>query len=94
MQSKEVSYCKNLLFVLGTEEKRSLVEKSNLNEREKKLVSLRFIDGKQIKDCCEDLNLEVDTFNKAQAKALSKLYFWLKNKERITMLLTEMFVTA
>lgn len=94
MQSKEVSYCKNLLFVLGSDEKRSLIEKSNLNEREKKLVSLRFVDGKPIKDCCDELGIEIDALNKAQAKALLKLYFWINNKDKITMILTELFVTV
>lgn len=92
MQTEAVKYCKNLMFLLGTEEKVKLIESSNLNEREKQIIVLRFVKGKTVKDCCEEMCLEVDTFNKAQAKAMSKLYFWVSNREKIKEIVDSLFM--
>lgn len=92
MISKEVQYCKNLLYILGSDEKKDLIEKSSLNNREKEIVSKRFIEGKTVKDCCDEMFLEVDAFNKAQAKALFKLYFWVSNREKIKEIVDSLFM--
>lgn len=80
METDDTTYCKTVLFVLGRPAKKQLLENSNLNNREIDILSLRIIEGLSAKECCMKLNLEEDTFYKAQRKAYAKLSFFLKNQ--------------
>lgn len=54
--------------------KKSIIEDSPLKEREIKILVLRYVAGKQIKEAAAELNLEPDALVKAQKKAIDKFY--------------------
>lgn len=72
-----------LIFLnLGKQKKIELLENSNLNERECELLTFRFVHGKSLKDCSLYFGIEEDSVNKAQLKAVKKLYNYLKYNEK------------
>lgn len=68
------------LLALSRAEKQNLLYNSNLNDREVELLSLRFINGKSLKECSEVYRLEINTVSKNQQKAMYKLYQYLIHK--------------
>lgn len=74
----QMEYVKNLFSKLGRSEKINLLAESNLNDRETELLLKRLVKGETIKDCSVYFNLEEDTINKKQLKAVKKLYSFLK----------------
>lgn len=68
------------LLALSRAEKQNLLYNSNLNDREVELLSLRFINGKSLKECSEVYGLEINTVSKNQQKAMCKLYQYLIHK--------------
>ena len=74
----QMEYVKNLFSRLGRSEKVNILAESNLNDRESELLLKRLVKGETIKDCSVYFNLEEDTINKNQLKAVKKLYSFLK----------------
>lgn len=74
----QMEYVKNLFSKLGRSEKVNLLTESNLSDREAELLLKRLVKGETIKDCSIYFNLEEDTINKNQLKAIKKLYSFLK----------------
>lgn len=66
-----------LFLTLGNQEKILLLQNSNLNDREIKLLTHRLVQGKSLKECSEIFGIEEDSVNKAQLKAIKKLYLYL-----------------
>ena len=75
----EMNYIKNVLEMLSRNDKLNLLKTSNLNDREIELLTMRFVQGKSLKDCADYFKVEIDTINKAQLKTVKKLYSYLKN---------------
>lgn len=76
----QMNYIKNLFNFMARSEKISLLENSNLTDRETELLKRRLIKGESLKECALYFNLEEDTINKNQLKAVKKLYLFL-NKD-------------
>lgn len=76
----QMNYIKNLFNFMARNEKVTLLENSNLTDREIELLKRRLIKGESIKECALYFNLEEDTINKNQLKAVKKLYSFL-NKD-------------
>lgn len=77
-KSFELKTVQIVFFALSKTQKQSLLDNSNLNDREKELLTYRLIEGKSLKECANFLGIEEDSVNKAQLKAVKKLYFFLK----------------
>ena len=73
----EVEYCKNMFFIKSRREVEGIIESSNLTNRERELVKLRYIEGLRVKEICEVLKLEECTYKKLHRKILSKLYIYI-----------------
>lgn len=80
METIETKTVKYILANLGTLEREQLINNSNLTEKEKQVLTLRFSKGKQVKECTEIFNMELEAFNKLQKKSVYKLYHWLERK--------------
>lgn len=76
-ETQEVEYCKNLFYVKGRSDIEEIIENSNLNNRERELVKLRYIEGFRVKEICEALKVEESTYKKLHKKILSKLYIYI-----------------
>lgn len=76
-QSIEVEYCKNLFYISSRSKIISIIEDSNLNDRERELITARYVKGLSVKEICELLNLEEETYKKMHRKILSKLYIYI-----------------
>lgn len=76
----QMNYIKNLFNFMARNEKLELLENSNLTDREVELLTKRFVKGESLKECALCFNLEEDTINKNQLKAVKKLYSFL-NKD-------------
>lgn len=85
--SKEVEFCKNVFLLLGKKKSEDLLERSNLNNREKIIINSHLLQGLSLKECASILLIEEDSVNKAQKKALNKLYEWIKNQTIIEQIL-------
>lgn len=72
-----------IFLALGRNKKQELLDNSNLNDREVELLSLRLIQGKSLKECAEHFGIEEDSVNKAQLKAIKKLYLFFNKCENI-----------
>lgn len=94
METKETTYCKNLLFLLSRADKVKLLENSNLNNRERDILILRVVDGLSVKESCNRLDIEEETFNKAQKKAYAKLFFFIQNKALISDLTNKLLINC
>ena len=70
-----------LFLTLGNQEKLFLLQNSNLTERESNLLTYRLVQGKTLKECSSILGIEEDSVNKAQLKAIKKLYLYLDCKK-------------
>jgi len=88
-KSSIIEYSTTLLYSLGREEKKLLFEKSNLNNREIKALSLRFIEGYTSQESAEIIGLSVNGYYKLQKKALFKLYFWITHQQEIANFLSK-----
>lgn len=75
-ETTEVNYCKKLLEDMGRYEKLKLIRNSSLNNRERKIITLRFIEGMSVTEASSVFNLDESSFKKAQKKAFIKLYNW------------------
>ena len=75
----QMNYVKNLLELMNREEKTKMLSGSNLKDREVELLIRRFVNGDSLKECAQYFNLEEDTINKKQLKAVKKLYSFLKS---------------
>lgn len=75
--TKELKYCKEVFNFLGREDFIRLLEKSNLTDRNKELIEMRFVHGKSIKECSDHLNIEENSVSKSQRKICRQLYKWL-----------------
>jgi predicted DNA binding protein len=71
------SYIKKYFSFLGRKKSIELIFESNLTDRERKAVILRFIRGLSIKECAEAFNIEPNSFSKFLTKVTKKLYNWL-----------------
>lgn len=78
-RTEATSNFENQFSLLGRKQKQELLENSNLNDRELTLLSFRFINGYSLKECAEELGLEVNTVSKNQLKAIKKLYEFIKS---------------
>lgn len=78
-KTTELETVQIIFFALGRKQKQDLLDNSNLNDREIELLSFRFIQGKSLKECANHFGIEEDSVNKAQLKAVKKLYQWVKN---------------
>lgn len=87
MQTEEMLFCKNLFNTLGRKESMELLNNSNLTDRERDIILMRLIYGKSLKECSDVLIIEQDSVNKAQKKAVIKLYQWINNKGKIIELI-------
>lgn len=85
-RNAKFQYCYDLLYMLGRNDKMNLLNSSCLTNRERDILYYRFVEGLQIKESAERLGVETDAFIKAQAKAVNRLYFWLKNHSDISRL--------
>lgn len=77
VKSIEVQTIKMLMQILGRNEKMKLLKNSNLTNRERKIMTQRFIVGLTAKETSEMMNMDIDTFNQAQKKIYLKMYAWL-----------------
>lgn len=59
--------------------KKCIIEDAPLKEREIKILVLRYVIGKQVKEVAEELNIETDALVKAQKKAIDKFYTYYFN---------------
>lgn len=66
-----------MFLALGRKQKQELLENSNLCDREITLLSCRLIKGLSLKECADLFGIEEDSVNKAQLKAIKKLYHYL-----------------
>lgn len=82
-KSKEIIFIKNLMLILGRKEKEKLLENSNLDDREKLSMELRFIHGFSFCETAEKMNIPFDTFSKFQKRVFIKLYIWLQRQANI-----------
>lgn len=75
MKMKEnIAYITNILNTSGRKEKYIILDESPLKDREIKILSMRYIEGKSIIEISDELNLSYEGVVKAQHKALVKLY--------------------
>lgn len=86
--SKEVEFCINVFKLIGKQKSEELLERSNLTNREKIIVDSHLIQGLSLKECAGILLIEEDSVNKAQKKALVKLYTWINNQILINQILS------
>ena len=77
MESLQIKLIKQLFFILGKEDKKTLLESSNLTDRESDILVTRFIRGLSAKESAELLNLDIDTYNKQYHRCMTKFYNWL-----------------
>lgn len=68
-----------LFSALDKKKKQEVLDNSNLYDREIELLSFRLINGKSLKECALYYGMEEDSVNKAQLKAVKKLYNFLNN---------------
>lgn len=85
--SKEVEFCKNVFQLIGNKKSEELLERSNLTNREKVIIHSHILQGLSLKECAGILLIEEDSVNKAQKKALVKLYTWINNQVLIDQIL-------
>lgn len=78
IKSKEVTVIRELFYILGRDDKLKLLKYSNLTNRERQIMTMRFIVGLSTKETAEKLNMDIDTFNQAQKKIYVKLYSWIE----------------
>lgn len=82
-KSKEVILCKRFFYNLGRFEKIKIIKNSNLDNRERKIIYSRFVEGMTLKEIAENLSLGIDNCNKIQKKAFVKLYSWLERNAKL-----------
>lgn len=89
-ETKEVAYCKQLLCNLGRYQKIKLLKNSSLDNRERNILYMRFIEGLSVIESAEKINVDESTFNKAQQRSFKKLYKWIScnNIEEIRQLIS------
>lgn len=75
--TNEMKSIKELFSNLPRNQKLIIIQQSNLNDREVNLLIMRLVQGNSLKDCAEIMNIEEDSVNKAQLKAVKKLYTFL-----------------
>lgn len=83
IQNDTLIFIKSLFYVLGKTESLKLLQDSNLTERESKLLEMRMIRGKSLKEVADILMIEEDSVNKAQNKVCKKLADWVKRKDTV-----------
>lgn len=71
---ENIAYITNILNTSGRKEKYIILDESPLKDREIKILSMRYIEGKSIIEISDELNLSYEGVVKAQHKALVKLY--------------------
>lgn len=76
-QSVEVEYCKNLFYVSSRSRILRIIEDSNLTNKEREFISARYIEGLSIKEICDNLQIEEETYKKSHRKIMSKLYIFM-----------------
>lgn len=76
-QTAEVEYCKNLFYISSRSKILSIIEDSNLNDRERSLISARYISGLSVKEICDQFNIEESTYKKIHRRILFKLYIYI-----------------
>ncbi|MCQ2595555.1 MAG: hypothetical protein MJ196_09860 [Treponemataceae bacterium] len=54
-----------------------LLTTSNLTTREARMLVLRYVDGKTLKESAAAMGMEYEAFCKAQRRALDRLYMYL-----------------
>lgn len=79
---KEIKFCRNLFFLLGREEKVSIIRNSNLTDKETDFMLRRFCDGLTIKELAEKINLGIDATKWQQKVVCKKFYAWLEREAR------------
>lgn len=77
-KTQELETVQIIFLSLGRNQKQELLDNSNLNDREKELLTHRLVNGKTLKECADYLGIEEDSVNKAQLKAVKKLFYFLK----------------
>lgn len=76
-QSTEVDFCKNFFYTSGRKSVVELIDNSNLTNRERELVNLRYIEGLRVKEICNRLNMDEFVYKKEHRRILGKLYVWM-----------------
>lgn len=80
-KTQELETIQIIFLSLSRKQKEELLANSNLNNREIELLSLRLIDGKSLKECADYFGIEEDSVNKAQHRAVKKLYLFISLKK-------------
>lgn len=80
MESKEITICKAVFYPLGRNEKVSLIEKSNLTDREMEIFKMKFVEGEYNQEIADHLMITLDAYNKMQKVLCRKFYTWLNGK--------------
>lgn len=75
--TKQTERVISFLAPLGRNEKENIICGSSLTDREMNILIYRFVRGLSLKESSERLNMEYDTFNKAQKRAIDKMYKFL-----------------
>ncbi len=82
-KTQELETVQIIFLALSRNQKQELLDNSNLNDREKELLTHRLINGKSLKECATELGIEEDSVNKAQLKAVKKLFYFLKISKKL-----------
>lgn len=82
-KTQELESIQNLFYLKCRAEKQDILFNSNLNDRETELLSFRLVQGKTLKECADHFGIEEDSVNKAQLKAVRKLYIFLCNGQKM-----------
>lgn len=77
MATIETEYVKKQFLLLGRQEKLNLLLNSNLNDRELDLLIKRFVNGISLKECSDNMGMEVNSVSKIQQRAVRKLYIFI-----------------
>lgn len=65
----------------------SLINDSNLNDRERNIIMMRYFEGLSIKECSERCGIEENSFKKCHKKVLHKLYAYMSVNGRLKELM-------
>lgn len=77
-ETKELAYCKSVFNKVGKIKMTEILDNSNLNNREVDIITSRLIKGMSLKECSSIFAIEENSVNRAQLKAVKKLYNFLR----------------
>lgn len=77
-QSKETEFIKTQMLYLNRDEKIDFIRKTNLTDREAKILYQRFVTGLTLCEIADNLNMQLDTLSKMQRRIFKKIYLFQK----------------